>query len=168
MVSSCSTSSSVTTSSDVTEVRFYHLTRRPLEDALPVMLERTVNRDGRRAIVMAGSEERLEALNAHLWTYNDRVFLPHGSKRDGHAARQPIWLTTVDENPNDAVVLFLTDGALSAKAGNYDLVCELFDGNDPDAVAGARERWLAYKDAGHKLTYWQQTDRGGWERKSQA
>ena len=66
----------------MTEVRFYHLTRTTLEAALPQMLERTLAR-GQRAVVMAGSEERVEALNAHLWTYKERSFLPHGSVKDG-------------------------------------------------------------------------------------
>lgn len=151
----------------MSEIRFYHLTRKPLEDVLPVMLERTVVRDGRRAVVMAGSGERVEHLNAHLWTYDDRGFLPHGSRADGHAARQPVWLTDTDENPNGAQVLFLTEGAQSADVGSYDLVCELFDGRDDEAVAAARERWKAYKAAGHALTYWQQTERGGWEKKAE-
>ena len=33
------------------------------------------------------------------------------------------------------------------------------------AVDAARGRWQAYKDAGHRLTYWQQTVRGGWKEK---
>tara|TARA_A100001037_G_scaffold291273_1_gene305173 strand:- start:1399 stop:1857 length:459 start_codon:yes stop_codon:yes gene_type:complete len=150
----------------VTEIRFYHLTRRTLEEVLPVMLERTVVRDGRRAVVIASSSERVENLSAHLWTYDDRVFLPHGSKVDGHSALQPVWLTDQDENPNDARVLFLADGALTADPGAFDLVCELFDGRDAVAVTAARQRWQAYKDAGHDLTYWQQTDRGTWEQKA--
>ena len=152
----------------MTEIRFYHLTRRPLEDTLPVMLQRTVDRDRRRAVVMARSDERVEALNVHLWTHSDRGFLPHGSRVDGFAEAQPIWLTTDDENPNGAEVLFLTDGAGSARIADYALVCELFDGNDEGAVSAARQRWLAYKEAGHALTYWQQTERGGWEEKASA
>jgi DNA polymerase-3 subunit chi len=150
----------------MTEIRFYHLTLKPLEAVLPVMLERTLNRDGRRAVVMAASEARVEALNAHLWTYDDRGFLPHGSRVDGHAERQPIWLTDGDEIPNGASVLFLTDGAQSAHLDGVELVCDLFDGNDPDATAAARDRWTACKEAGHTLTYWQQTERGGWEQKA--
>lgn len=149
------------------EIRFYHLTRKTLEEVLPVMLERTVVRDGRRAVVMAGSPERVEALNTHLWTYDDRVFLPHGSKADGHAARQPVWLTDSDENPNAAKVLFLSDGATSENVETFDLVCELFDGRNDEAVAAARARWKAYKEGGHALTYWQQTERGGWEQKAE-
>ena len=60
----------------MTDVRFYHLTRTSLEAALPQMLEKTLER-GQRAVVIAGSDERVESLNAQLWTYHDRRFLPH-------------------------------------------------------------------------------------------
>ena len=151
----------------MTEIRFYHLTGRSLEDVLPVMLERTLVRDGKRALVMVGSAERVEHLNAHLWTYNDRGFLPHGSQVDGAAELQPIWLTDSDENPNGAAVLFLADGAVSDAVEDYDLVCNLFDGRDSDAVARAREQWRAYQAHSYDLTYWQQTDSGGWQEKSE-
>jgi DNA polymerase III subunit chi len=149
----------------MTEIRFYHLLRRTLEDALPRMLEMSLER-GWRAVVMAGSPERVEALNQHLWTFRKDSFLPHGTASEGEAERQPVWLTDRDENPNGASVLFLTDGAESAALAGYTRVCELFDGNDGGAVAAARARWKRYKEAGHELSYWQQTARGGWERKA--
>ena len=145
----------------MTEVRFYHLVRKRLEHALPELLAKCFER-GWRVVVMAGSADRAEALTQHLWTYNDRSFLPHGNTRDGEAADQPIWLTDTDENPNAATVLFLTDGARSDHVGRYDLVCELFDGADADAVQAARGRWMAYRDAGHVLAYWQQGEDGRW------
>jgi DNA polymerase-3 subunit chi len=150
----------------VTEIRFYHLQRKPLERALPELLEKVLER-GWRAVVMAGSEERVEALNGLLWTYGDRSFLPHGSARDGFAGEQPIWLTVEDENPNGAHVLVLTDGARAASLADYALCCELFDGRDEAAVAAARQRWTAYKAAGHELTYWQQSEAGGWEKRAE-
>ena len=149
----------------MTEVRFYHLQRTPLEAALPPMLEKTLER-GQRAVVMASSDERIEYLAGHLWTYEERSFLPHGSARDGYPDRQPIWLTAKDENPNAAQVLFLTDGAVSGRIEDYTLCVELFDGNDTVAVSAARERWSCYKTAGHQLTYWQQTSAGRWEQKA--
>jgi len=151
----------------VSEVRFYHLQRTRLEAALPRMLERTLER-GERAVVMLGSEERVEALAAHLWTYSDRGFLPHGTAKDGFAAEQPVWLTDKDENPNGAQVLFLADGAASDNIGAYRLCVELFDGADEQAVAGARRRWAAYKAAGHSLSYYQQAESGAWEQKASA
>jgi DNA polymerase III subunit chi len=149
----------------VTEIRFYHLQRKTLEDALPQILEKVLER-GWRAVIMAASEERVEVLNQYLWTYRDHSFLPHGSARDGDAEHQPIWLTVEDENPSAGNVLILTDCAVSERVAEFPLVCELFDGNDPDAVLVARQRWKSYKAAGHDLTYWQQTERGGWEKKA--
>jgi DNA polymerase-3 subunit chi len=149
----------------VTEVRFYHLTRSSLEAALPKMLEKTLER-GQRAVVLASSTERVEALNTYLWTYAERSFLPHGSANDGHDAAQPIWLGESDERPNAAQVLFLTDGAESQRLGEYDLCAVLFDGRDDTAVVLARDQWGTMKAAGHALTYWQQDDSGRWTRKN--
>ncbi len=148
----------------MTEVRFYHLTRATLETALPMMLEKTLER-GQRAVVRAGSEERVEALTAWLWTYRDRSFLPHGSAKDGHAELQPVWLTDQDERPNGAHVLFLTDGAVSERLDDYELCAVIFDGNDEAALAAAREQWRSLKDSDHDLTYWQQDEDGRWEKK---
>lgn len=149
----------------MSEIRFYHLQRLPLEQALPQILEKVLER-GWRAVVMAGSPERVEALNRHLWIYRNDSFLPHGSVQDGFPAQQPIWLTVEDENPNAATVLLLTDGATSTRIDRYDLVCELFDGHEPEAVTAARSRWRGYKEAGHSLTYFQQDEGGRWEKKA--
>lgn len=150
----------------MTEVRFYHLQKIPLERALPQLLEKTLER-GWRAVVMAGSGERVAALDSHLWTYGKDSFLPHGTAKDGHAEHQPVWLTDADENPNGANVLFLVDGAESDNLRRYELCCEIFDGNDDEAVARARRHWTACKEVGLSLTYWQQGERGGWEKKAE-
>lgn len=147
------------------EFRFYHLTRRTLEQVLPTLLEKTLQR-GWRAVVLTASEERAESLTHHLWTWQPDSFLPHGTPRDGNPERQPILLTWDDVRPNNADVLFLTEGRESARTTEFTLICDLFDGNDPDAVSSARQRWKKAKAAGHDLTYWQQTERGGWEKKA--
>lgn len=149
----------------MTDVGFYHLQRSPLEQALPKLLEKVLGA-GLRAVLRAGSEDRVEALNSLLWTYDQRGFLPHGSRKDGHAEQQLVWLTELEENPNGATVLILTDGASSEAVADYERCLDMFDGNDPEAVQAARARWKAYKAAGHAVTYWQQTERGGWEKKA--
>ena len=151
----------------MSEIRFYHLQRASLEDTLPVMLERAYGR-GDRALVVAGSPERVEALAAHLWTYRPDGFLPHGTAKDGDAAEQPIYLTAGEESPNAAKILFLCDGAARSDVGGYPLVCELFDGNDDAAVAAARDRWKTYLQAGHQLVYYQQSPAGKWEEKARS
>jgi DNA polymerase-3 subunit chi len=147
----------------VSEIRFYHLRTTTLERALPQILEKVLAR-GDKAVVMAGSSERVEALNATLWTYDDRSFLPHGSGKDGFAADQPIWLTTEEENPNGATVLVMADGATVARIDEWKLALEFFDGGDETALSAARARWKTYKESGHDLTYWKQSDQGKWEK----
>ena len=148
----------------MTAISFYHLQRTSLDRALPKLLEKVLE-SGHRAVVVAGSEEQVEALGTALWTYEQRSFLPHGSAADGHADRQPVYLTVDDENPNGSDVLVLVDGAASANLDGFDRVLDMFDGHDAAAVEAARARWRDLKEAGHELTYWQQTERGGWERK---
>jgi DNA polymerase-3 subunit chi len=145
------------------EYGFYHLTRTPLDQALPKLLGRVLGTGG-RAMVLLGSTERLEALDAALWTSGDPDWLPHGTPRTGHPQHQPIWLTTEDgPAPNGARFLFLLEGTETAHAAAYDRILDLFDGADDAAVAAARARWKAAKAAGHALTYWQQGPRG-WEK----
>jgi DNA polymerase-3 subunit chi len=149
----------------VTEVRFYHLQRARLEEVLPVILERCHQR-GERVLVLAGSTERVEALAALLWTYRPDSFLPHGTARDGEAARQPIFLAPAEaetDNPNGAPVLILSDGAKHPRIGDFKLVCELFDGHDEQAVAQARAQWRTCREAGHAVVYFQQADTGKWQ-----
>lgn len=149
----------------MTDIRFYHMMQKKLEQALPEILSKALERQ-HRIVVKAGSRETLEALNTVLWTYDPESFLPHGTDKNGHEAEQPVWLTTEDENPNKATVLILVDGATSETVGKADLCCELFDGNDEAAVQSARGRWKAYKNEGHTLTYFQQDDAGKWQKKT--
>jgi DNA polymerase III subunit chi len=146
------------------EIGFYHLTATPLDRALPRLLERA-RAQGYRIVVRAGSEARARDLDALLWRYDDASFLPHGSARDGNPAAQPIWLTDRDENPNDASMLVLVDGVEAADWQGFARGADLFDGNDADAVAMARERWRRARAAGHALSYWRQSATG-WECKA--
>lgn len=148
----------------MSQVGFYHLTRMPLQRALPKLLEKALSA-GHRAVLISASEERLDALNELLWTYEERSWLPHGGPANGHEAEQPIYLTLDEVNPNGADVLVQIDGVEPAFIGDFARVVDIFDGRDEAQVAAARRRWKAYSAAGHELTYWQQSDTGGWEKK---
>lgn len=148
-----------------TEVYFYHLESRTLEQVLPTLLERSLAR-GWRAVVQASSPERVESLNSALWTYRDDSFLPHGTASDGSAAKQPIFLTFEEDNPNDAAVRFLVDGSSLSDASPYDRVVYVFDGRDENAVTQARAAWVAAKQKGYAVSYWQQDAEGHWQQKA--
>jgi DNA polymerase-3 subunit chi len=150
----------------MTEMLFYHLQGQKLEGVLPMLLEKSVER-GWRVIVQGASEERIEALDAHLWTYRDDGFLPHGTWREAEAPQQPVLLTADESNPNAASVRFLIDGApVPSDAESYTRIVLLFDGEDQDAVAAARERWNEAKARGFETTYWQPDEQGRWAKRA--
>ena len=147
------------------EVLFYHLERQTLEQILPALVERTLER-GWRAVVQAGSAECLAALDAHLWTYKDASFIAHGTAKDGLPQDHPVFLTLEEENPSGAAVRFLVDGARLASFAGYLRVVLIFDGQDQAALETARGQWKTAKAQGCAATYWQQTDAGRWEKRA--
>jgi DNA polymerase III subunit chi len=149
----------------MTEVYFYHLQNRAVESVLPELLEKSIER-GWRAVVQA-SEDRIDALDAHLWTFREDSFLPHGTEKEATAVDQPVLLTASEGNPNQATIRFLIDGAaLPPDATSYQRIVLLFDGDDPEAVAAARGHWSTAKAQGFDVTYWQPDDQGRWQRKA--
>jgi DNA polymerase-3 subunit chi len=148
----------------VAEVWFYHLERSSLEQALPELLEKTLQR-GWKAVVRAREADRLAQLDEWLWTYRDDSFLPHGSDQEPNAARQPILLTTANENPNAADALFVVDGAELGETEGYQRCVVIFDGGDEQQLGMAREQFRAAKASGASVSYWQQKARG-WEKQA--
>lgn len=149
----------------MTEVFFYHLEQASLEQVLPDLLEKSLER-GWHAVVQASSDERIEALDQHLWTYKDDSFLAHGSAEDGPGDVQPVFLTTGEDNPNEARIRFFVDGANSQEISDYERIVHLFDGRDEEAVAAARASWKHATGEGHAVTYWQQNEQGRWQKKA--
>ncbi len=150
----------------MSRVDFYHLQKQSLEEVLPKLLEKAYA-SGNKIKVKIGTESRVDFLNSLLWTYNDESFLPHGSKKDGAAELQPIWLSAGDDNPNGATMLFLTDDAMPVEGDteNYARIFNIFDGNNPEALQNARNLWKNLRSSGAELHYWQQDNDGRWAEK---
>ncbi|HEY7749010.1 MAG TPA: DNA polymerase III subunit chi [Aestuariivirgaceae bacterium] len=147
----------------MTEILFYHLEQQPLTRVLPQLISKTLER-GWRAVIHAGSEERVEAISAALWVTGEESFLPHGTASDGNADLQPIWITDKPENPNRANVCFLVDRAKAPDLGAFDRVVFLIDGKDAEAVEEARGAWTASQAVGHIVTYWREDSQGRWQK----
>lgn len=149
----------------MSEVLFYHLTESKLEDALPPLLDKSLER-GWRVVVQTGDTAQRDALDTHLWTYRDDSFLPHGTDEQAFPAEQPILLTAAPDNPNAATVRFLVYGAEPPALDAYERVIFMFDGYDQAEVEAAREHWKRLKTGGHQLTYWQQDSDRRWTKKA--
>ncbi|QDH16410.1 DNA polymerase III subunit chi [Swingsia samuiensis] len=141
------------------DVGFYHLTRTPLDEALPALLGKTLDA-GERALVRCPDEASVAQLDEALWNVRDPVWLPHGTEKMGHAPFQPIWLTANNDAPNGAKFLFRIDGAGESEFSLFTRVFDLFDGRNSNSVQRARERWKLLKSMGHTLVYWQQQAHG--------
>ena len=145
------------------EVWFYHLERSSLEQVLPELLEKTLNK-GWRAVVRATDQDRLDHLDSWLWAYRDDSFLAHGLDSEPQAAKQPVLLTLGEDNPNGAKAMVLVDDAPPGDLCRFERCMIVFDGRDPAAVLGARATWTRLKAAGHPVAYWKQGESRGWER----
>jgi DNA polymerase-3 subunit chi len=149
----------------MTEILFYHLTERTLEQTLPGLLEKCVERNW-KSVVQIGDPGRIAELDAHLWTYRPQSFLAHSAERDGSEKNQPIFLTDKTDNPNQAEIRFMVEGAIPENLEGYTRGIYIFDGHNAEALATARKRWTSEKDGGHDVTYWQQNADGKWEKKA--
>ncbi|WP_323764260.1 DNA polymerase III subunit chi [Marinovum sp.] len=146
---------------------FYHLTQRPLEATLPMLLDKARGA-GWRVAVRGVDEARLDWLDERLWQGADDSFLPHGRAGGPHDALQPVLLTS-GAAANDPQCLMAVDGAeVSAEeVAALERVCVLFDGGDPQAVDRARGQWKALTGAGCAAQYWSE-ESGRWEKKAES
>ncbi len=144
------------------EVWFYHLEREPVEDVLPGLLARGLQR-GLRMAVQTGNAERLKILSDKLWALEDVAFLAHGDAATPLPEVQPVYLAAGDENPNAAAYRFFIDGAQPADIGNLSRASILFDGTDASAIDLARALWKRFKSEGHAISYWKQDEQGRWK-----
>ena len=145
------------------EIFFYHLERTPMQQALPELLEKVVQR-GWRAYVHGLEEDTIEALNAHLWTYAPASFLAHGIEGDELAARQPILLGTSGQMVNGAECYLSVAPVELPDISETSRCLVVFEGADDAHLAWARSTWKRLKGEGAALAYWKQNERGKWER----
>ena len=149
----------------MTDVLFYHLTETRLEDALPPLIDKSVER-GWRVAIQTRELARRDALDTHLWTFREDSFLPHGTDDADFVESQPVLLTVTSDNANAATVRFIVDGAEPPPVAAYERIVFMFDGHDQEQLDAARAQWKRLKGEGHNLTYWQQTPEGRWEKKA--
>ncbi len=146
------------------EILFYHLTESRLEDVLPGLLEKTVER-GWKAVVQCGTEAWRDEFDEKLWTYSDVSFIGHATDESENASDQPVILMTGAGNPNGATVRFIVDGAVPPDLSSYTRAILMFDGHDEGQKEDARASWKQFKSDGHNVTYWQQNADRKWEKK---
>lgn len=153
----------------MTTIHFYHLTSSPMERALPKLLEKCYGSGHHTLLVVEAG--RLEAMNEWLWTYDPASFLPHGTEKNGQGEQHPILLSEempAREMAGDNKILCITNGLSVDEPGNYARVIDMFDGQQPERLQEARNRWKNYKEQNLSLVYHQQQPSGSWQQKAVA
>ena len=143
-----------------TEIWFYHLERSTLDQVLPGLLEKTLQK-GWRALVRAGDSGTADDLDEMLWAYRPDSFLPHAEAGGAHDADQPVLIAPAVEAANGARFVALADGVWRDEALGFDRALHFFDG---DSVEAARLAWKGLSDRdGVERRYWKQDERGRWQ-----
>ncbi len=172
----------------MTEVLFYHLEHSTLEQVLPRLLEKSLER-GAKVAVLTSRADQLEALDEALWTYRDDSFLPHATlTTSSNAGKESILLSLHSGEelaalPNQPEIVFLVHNASIsyAEAKIFSRCVVMFDGRDDEALNRARQLWKKLRDAHQQedkneqgnedadfsQTYWRQNQGGGgWEKQA--
>jgi DNA polymerase-3 subunit chi len=146
---------------------FYHLTRKPLEQTLPVLLEKALQAGW--SIEVRGSDpDLIGRLDHDLWKWPEDGFIPHeisGAARDMSA---PVVLSTSPISTARECIMSVGGAHISPSEINAcERVCILFDGHDPSAIEHARVQWKTIADAGCAAQYWSE-DSGQWKKMAQS
>lgn len=147
------------------QIGFYHLERAPVSEVLPKLLEKASSA-GLRVLVRVGSEKAVEEIDQLLWTYDPGSFLPHGTDEQNHQDAQPVLITHKGDALNGAQCVAVLDANIPEDLSAFERCLYIFDGRDAAAVTQARAHWKDFQAQGHDVTYWQQTDQGGWQKKA--
>ena len=146
------------------EYWFYHLESSTVEGVLPGLLEKT-RQKGWRALVKL-PEEQLKEMDDYLWAYKDDSFLPHGRDDEPLAEQQPITLSADIMDADGHQAVFLLGGAEIVDLAGVERCMVMINGRSESDVARERKRWKVLKETGASLSYYQQNDRGSWEKKA--
>jgi DNA polymerase III subunit chi len=143
------------------EVWFYHLEQRTVEQELPGLLQRGLERNLRMAVYVP-DEKRAQTLSQSIWAYEDVAFIPHGFQDDADAQSQPVLICFGGSPANAARFAFCIDGS-EVSSTALERVSILFDGRDQARVSDAREQWKRFKAEGAVIKYWKQDEAGRWK-----
>ena len=145
------------------DIGFYHCTRAPAAE-VAVRLSAKVLESGQRLLVV-GERPRLEALDKALWALVPDSFLPHALAGGAFDADQPILLAETAEPVNGARLLLSLEAGVPGEMDGFERVLNLFEDGSP-AHERARLDWKALGSRdGRTRSYWQQNERGGWEKR---
>lgn len=148
----------------MTEHWFYHLEHATVESVLPMLLEKSLERDWR--CLVKTTPDTLSYYNDFLWSFRDDSFLPHSRDDEPLADLNPVILSANADVAKGVDVVILLGGQDIENFNGVTRCMFMINGKNAEDVQNARARWARLKKFGADLSYYQQDDRGRWQKKA--
>ena len=135
---------------------------------MPKLVQKALEQEY-RVLIITEHPEQAKRLDTALWTFEPGSFLPHALATGGDEDKeQPVLLAQDYTDANDATLLICLNGQAFDASPDARLVriLDMFDGYNESALAAARARWKAYKEAGFPVSYIKQQANGSWKKEA--
>jgi DNA polymerase III, chi subunit len=151
----------------VTQIIFYSTAPLQVEKTLFALLEKSLEK-GNRSLLLFKDKEKCLSVNEQLWTYKQNSFLPHISEDDQiyDNIDVPVYLSTKNENPFKAELLFSIDGFLPDNIDHFERVIIIIDVNDELLNEKYKNYYLDINKNFEDIVFYKSDDNGKWIEKN--
>lgn len=151
----------------MTQIIFYSTAPLQVEKTLFALLEKSLEK-GNKSLLLFKDKEKCLSINEQLWTYKQNSFLPHISEDDQiyDNIDVPVYLTTKNENPFKAELLFSIDGFLPDNIDHFERVIIIIDVNDELLNEKYKNYYLDINKNFEDIVFYKSDDNGKWIEKN--
>ena len=151
----------------MTQIIFYSTAPLQVEKTLFALLEKSLEK-GNKSLLLFKDKEKCLSINEQLWTYKQNSFLPHISEDDQiyDNIDVPVYLTTKNENPFKAELLFSIDGFLPDNIDHFERVIIIIDINDELLNEKYKNYYLDINKNFEDIVFYKSDDNGKWIEKN--
>ena len=123
---------------------------------------------GNKSLLLFKDKEKCLSINEQLWTYKQNSFLPHISEDDQiyDNIDIPVYLSTKNENPFKAELLFSIDGFLPDNIDHFERVIIIIDVNDELLNEKYKNYYLDINKNFEDIVFYKSDDNGKWIEKN--
>ena len=151
----------------MTQIIFYSTAPLQVEKTLFALLEKSLEK-GNKSLLLFKDKEKCLSINEQLWTYKQNSFLPHISEDDQiyDNVDVPVYLSTKNENPFKAELLFSIDGFLPDNIDHFERVIIIIDVNDELLNEKYKNYYLDINKNFEDIVFYKSDDNGKWIEKN--
>ena len=151
----------------MTQIIFYSTAPLQVEKTLFALLEKSIEK-GNKSLLLFKDKEKCSLINEQLWTYKQNSFLPHISEDEKiyDDIDVPVYLSTKNENPFKAELLFSIDGFLPDNIDHFERVIIIIDINDELLNEKYKNYYLDINKNFEDIVFYKSDDNGKWIEKN--